>query len=182
MTKNINLMFTSYLFIATLHCAGLKSNPQFKDPNSPMVKDADPEHRFYKNRKRSSPDKLKLVKEIESYLGVPYRWGGTTREGMDCSGFVSIIYRDVLGIRLPQNAATMFRLGEYVSREELEFGDLVFFKNIESYGISHVGIFVGNHEFAHASTTKGVTISNLNESYYRRRYVGVRRVYIDNKE
>jgi cell wall-associated NlpC family hydrolase len=155
----------------------LKSNPQYKEPGSSTNTKADPERRFFKSREHQTLDEANLSKEIESYLGVPYRWGGTTREGMDCSGFVGTIYRDALDLKLPRSAKMMYRQGKYVQKEKLEFGDLVFFKNIESSGVSHVGIYVGNNEFAHASTTKGVTISNLNETYYRQRYVGARRVY-----
>jgi len=73
----------------------------------------------------------------------------------------------------------MFKRGQPVSEAQLRVGDLVFFENIESVGISHVGIYIGDSKFAHASTTRGVVVSGLDDTYYRQRYVGAKRIYHD---
>lgn len=115
--------------------------------------------------------------EIDKYMGVPYRWGGTTVRGMDCSGLVYTVYQDAVDLKLPRMAREMFRGGKYISRRQLQFGDLVFFENMGNSGVSHVGIYLGSEKFVHASTKAGVIISNLNDKYYRERYVGARRFY-----
>ena len=114
---------------------------------------------------------------VESYLGVPYQWGGTTRAGMDCSAFTRGIVRETYGIELPRTSKQMFAVGKIVANKNLKPGDIVFFKNTYSGpGVSHVGIFLGDGRFAHASASRGVTITELSHSYFSKRYVGARRV------
>lgn len=162
----------------TISCGGLKPNPQLHGGSS-----APPQRVKRESSKRADDKKVvggfegQLWNEIDKYLGVPYRWGGTTNRGMDCSGLVLTVYQNAVGVKLPRMARDMFRGGEYISRRELKIGDLVFFEKIEKSGVSHVGIYVGNAEFVHASTKAGVIVSNLNDKYYRERYVGARRVY-----
>ncbi|MBD3166686.1 NlpC/P60 family protein [bacterium] len=110
---------------------------------------------------------------INSFLGVPYLWGGNTRRGVDCSGFTRNVYREQ-GVLIPRVSRDQYRTGRAV--EDLTYGDLVFF-NKNGWGrVTHVGIYVGNGEFAHASCSRGVTVSRLNKHYYRKRYVGARRI------
>lgn len=167
-----------FLIIASMGCTGLKPNPKYNEPGSSEIeaspKRYNPSHR---SREYSSVFERELAGAIESYLGVPYRFGGATKSGMDCSGFVSTVYRQAVDLELPHRARSMFKLGRSVSRERLGFGDLVFFENIENYGVSHVGIYIGDGKFAHASTSRGVVISDFNLDYFRKRYVGARRVY-----
>lgn len=112
---------------------------------------------------------------IEGFLGTPYVWGGRTRRGTDCSGFTQSVYIEQ-GIMLPRVSREQYNVGFHVDSQNLTFGDLVFF-NKSGYGkITHVGIYVGNGRFAHASCSKGVTVSNLNKSFYRKRLAGVKRV------
>ncbi len=117
----------------------------------------------------------RLENEMDKYLGVRYRYGGTGIAGMDCSGFVSRVFYDALNISLPRSSAAQAKVGVAVSRAKLEFGDLVFFK-IRRNRISHVGIYVGDNNFVHASTKLGVIVSSLDEPYYKRRYVTARRI------
>ena len=111
------------------------------------------------------------------YLGVPYVYGGASPSGFDCSGFTMYVYNQ-LGISLPHGATPQLKYGTYVSRSELQPGDLVFFSD-GSYPASHVGIYVGDDQFIHASSSTGngycVCVSSLNTNYYSRNFVGGRR-------
>ena len=116
-----------------------------------------------------------LVETALEYRGVRYRYGGITTRGMDCSG---LVYRvlNTHGISAPHNSRALYRLGKSVARKDLEAGDLVFF-HTRGRGISHVGIYIGDGKFVHASSGKGrVRVDRLDEGYYARRYVGARRV------
>ena len=115
-----------------------------------------------------------IVDTAYSYMGVPYVWGGTTAYGFDCSGFVQTVFADN-GIYITRTANAQFEEGSYVSMENLQPGDLVFFETY-TWGASHVGIYIGNSEFIHASSGAGqVTVSSLNSGYYSARYLGARR-------
>lgn len=112
---------------------------------------------------------------IQSWLGTPYRYGGTDRRGIDCSGFARQIYLEVARVNLPHRAADQYRLGRAVTRAMLRQGDLVFFAEPRQ-GVTHVGISLGQDDFAHASTKRGVIISSLREAYYSSRFCGARRL------
>jgi cell wall-associated NlpC family hydrolase len=100
--------------------------------------------------------------------------GGNNRSGIDCSGFVRRIFKDLFNVRLPRSTALQVNTGCKVSKDQLKAGDLVFFHPPNK--IRHVGIYLGRGEFAHASTSKGVTISRLNTTYWRKAYWTARRV------
>ena len=110
---------------------------------------------------------LKLYKFIYEWIGTPYSFGGTTKRGIDCSAFAKTIYSKVFNTTILRNSRDIFSMVDPVSKDELKEGDLVFFK-IKSRSISHVGIYLGDNRFAHASSSRGVVISNLNEPYYSR--------------
>ncbi|WP_407946786.1 C40 family peptidase [Paenibacillus tarimensis] len=116
----------------------------------------------------------RLDNEISDLIGIKYKSGGSTTSGFDCSGFTSYVFRQ-FKIELPRTSAAQSKVGKKVAKENLQAGDLVFF-NTSGKGVSHVGIFVGNGKFAHSSSSKGVTISKLSDSYYVKRYMGARRV------
>lgn len=108
------------------------------------------------------------------YMGVPYIFGGSTPYGFDCSGYVQYVFAQA-GISIPRTADVQFEVGTPVSTEELLPGDLVFFETY-TYGASHVGIYVGDGDFIHASSSGGVKISSLGSSYYKTHYIGSRRI------
>ena len=118
----------------------------------------------------------KIFYPMKTYLGTPYKFGGDTRRGMDCSGFTCSVFQESFKIKLPHNASQQYRNSKHISRSELKLGDLVFFSMNQSGNIGHVGIYIGNNYFAHASTSYGVVVSGLKEKYYRSRYVGAGRV------
>jgi len=115
-----------------------------------------------------------LVRVATGFLGAPYRWGGSTVRGIDCSAFVRKIYQ-FFDVNLPRTAREQIGVGLSINRDELVEGDLVFFRTRRPIG--HVGIYVGNNEFVHASArSKVVRIDNLAEPYFQKRYVGAVRV------
>lgn len=110
---------------------------------------------------------LKLYKFIYEWIGTPYRFGGNTKNGIDCSAFTKAIYDKVFNTVIMRNSRDIFSMVNPLAKDELKEGDLVFFK-IKSKSITHVGIYLGDDRFAHASSSRGVVISNLNEPYYSR--------------
>jgi cell wall-associated NlpC family hydrolase len=116
----------------------------------------------------------RLRKVAESYLGVPYDFGGQSRSGIDCSGFVRQVFLETYGIRLPHNSSAMSRLGTEVDKEELKPGDIVFFKRFGF--IDHSGIYMGSRYFIHSSSSVGVAYSTLDAPYFRSHYALARRM------
>jgi len=125
--------------------------------------------------KWNSPDERRLfVRVVMGFLGAPYRFGGSSVRGLDCSAFVKKIYQ-FFDVELPRTAFKQARVGQQVDRESLEEGDLVFFNTRRAYG--HVGIYIGNNEFIHASSRdRYVKVESLNSPYYDRRFIKAVRV------
>lgn len=119
-------------------------------------------------------DNLRLWQYIDDWYGTHYRFGGNTKQGVDCSAFAGGLMSAVFGIGLPRMAKDQYHTGEHVSRNDLQEGDLVFFHTTRK-GVSHVGVYLANNKFVHASTNYGVVISDLNDPYYSRTFVGARR-------
>ena len=115
-----------------------------------------------------------LRQASSNWLGTPHRWGGTGRNGIDCSAFVQRIYKDALGLSLPRTTKDQVRVGLSVDRRQIQIGDLIFFRHDRNK--RHVGIYLGNDEFVHASSSRGVMVSKLHEPYWRRVYWTTRRV------
>jgi len=116
----------------------------------------------------------KILKTAAQYRGVRYVFGGTTPSGFDCSGYVQFVFARH-GIRLTRTADTQAREGKYVSRKALIPGDLVFFTTYEP-GASHVGIYAGNNKFWNATSSRGIMLSDLTDSYWGPRYYTARRI------
>lgn len=116
-----------------------------------------------------------VIATAKRYIGVPYVWGGESPSGFDCSGFTQYVLSKN-GISIPRVTTDQYRTGTAVSRSNLKVGDLVFFTTYKP-GPSHVGFYMGDGKFIHASSSKGVTISSLDSSYYSGRYIGAKRVF-----
>lgn len=116
---------------------------------------------------------MDLLAEVSLWLGTPYRYGGNTKKGTDCSGFVAQVYRKVYNKKLERSSDGQAKKNtKSVKKRNLKTGDLVFFRtNSKSKKITHVGIFLRDDHFIHASTSKGVIVSNLNENYYKKNWV-----------
>jgi cell wall-associated NlpC family hydrolase len=115
-----------------------------------------------------------LYRQYREWRGVRYRNGGLSREGVDCSGFVFVTYRDRFGIILPRSTKEQAGTGKRIKQKKLRPGDLVFFKT--GFSTRHVGIYVGQRTFLHVSEKKGVTMTSLDNRYWSRRYWQSRRV------
>lgn len=117
----------------------------------------------------------KIISQAKQYMGVPYVWGGTSPSGFDCSGFTHYVMLKN-DITIPRTTELQYNTGSWVSRSSLKPGDLVFFTTYKQ-GASHVGIYLGNNQFIHASSGAGkITISDLNNTYYAQHYIGAKRV------
>lgn len=114
----------------------------------------------------SATSNTKMYQFIYDWLGTPYRFGGNTKKGIDCSGFAKTMYDKVFNTTILRNSRDIFTMTNPLSKDELRVGDLVFFK-IKSRSITHIGVYLGNNRFAHASSSRGVVISDLDEPYYK---------------
>lgn len=119
-------------------------------------------------------ERRKVLMAAERWLGSPYRYGGSSKSGTDCSGFVRSVFQEA-GVLLPRTSREQANTGSAVATNLVQPGDLLFF-NTTGGGVSHVGISLGEEEFVHASTSHGVIVSSLQESYYKNRFLFARRV------
>lgn len=128
-----------------------------------------------------TPDQKKIVEYGRTLLGKRYNYGGDSRqEGFDCSGFTRYVYKNALNKSLPRTAKEMASSGISVTQDKLVAGDLVFF-NTMGFDYSHVGIYIGNNRFIHASTAKhAIVIGNIKNEYFAKRYNGARRILATN--
>lgn len=121
---------------------------------------------------------LRLFEFIDEWFGTPYRLGGSSRSGIDCSAFTQLLFSAIFAVNIPRTAREQYNKCSKVSRTHLRQGDLVFFNT--RGGVSHVGVYLQNNKFVHASASGGVTISDLYDPYWLRRFVGVGRLDLAN--
>ncbi len=126
-------------------------------------------------------EREKVMMEIVRYLNTPYQYGGNNMNGIDCSAFTKNVFEKSINLKLPRTAREQYSKGaKIINKNALQFGDLVFFNTTKNNFPGHVGIFLGDNLFAHASFSKGVTVSSLESSYFKTRYVGARRTILIN--
>ncbi|HAY16540.1 MAG TPA: glycoside hydrolase [Halomonas sp.] len=169
-------------------CAGSASRQDMEAPENyfsmslpgmegvtPQMSPVDPISAHLRNLQTPPPTVVRqaLLEQHQRWAGTPYRIGGTTDRGIDCSALVRNVFRDTFDVELPRSTQDQVHEGRPIDRQELQAGDLVFFRPPGRY--NHVGIYVGNGYFLHASTSKGVIISSLDNSYWQRYYWQSRR-------
>lgn len=148
---------------------GCSSSPE-TNFDQPVPTQAHSEHHLAQQKAAKSS----LLNIYQVWKGAPYRLGGTTLGGVDCSAFVQTAYKDGLGLTLPRTTLGQVEVGKEVDYSEAVIGDLVFFKTAPN--TRHVGVYLGNKQFMHASTSKGVIISRLDNPYWASKYWHFRRV------
>ena len=152
-------------------CASFQPNPKYQ------------RNRPEKTRKARSSDVPATPQEedlldmtVRLWWGTPYEWGGEhLGSGVDCSAYTQAVVQSVYGINLPRTSKEQYKTGYPVNRSQLKRGDLIFFKQAGK-GINHVGIYLENGRFTHASKSDGVTIDRMDHPYYKKRYAGARRI------
>lgn len=127
------------------------------------------------NHTQTTDKRNQIVIEAKKHLDVPYSWGGSTPNGFDCSGYVQYVLQRC-GVTVPRTTELQAQVGSYISKSNLRPGDLVFLQNTYRTGISHVGIYIGNNQMIHASSSKGVTISDITSMYYTEHYHSARQL------
>ncbi|RPD46334.1 hypothetical protein DNI29_15145 [Hymenobacter sediminis] len=117
-----------------------------------------------------------LLETVVSWLGTPYRYGSNSKSGTDCSGFVTRVFKEAYGITLQRSSRSMFSSVKHVQKDEMQTGDLVFFRRGPGQPIYHVGIYLKDGKFVHSATNGGVMVSSLNQAYYSRNFYAAGRV------
>lgn len=144
-----------------------KKPTQRPDKNGPESIPSSDLRKKYATQLKITPDQIyneKLYSCIDGWIGVKYKWGGNDKSGVDCSGFTNAVYREVYNYQLKRSAYDIIKECAEINKPDLAEGDLVFF-DISSKN-SHIGIYLANNKFVHASTSKGVMISDINEAYW----------------
>ena len=119
----------------------------------------------------------RLKKTADSYLGTKYKNGAMSRAGVDCSGFICLVFKEVSEAKLPRTSGQQWKLGRPVPLDGARPGDFVFFRGGLFGTVNHVGIYMGNNSFIHASSSSGVIYSTLDDHYYQKHFAGIRRVF-----
>ncbi len=129
----------------------------------------------------SGKEDVRFLDEIDSWLGTPYVYGGISKKGTDCSGMIMTMYKTIYNLSLNRSANDMQKDVRFIDLNKAKLGDILFFK-INGDRVSHVGLYLGNNRFIHATTNKGVIISNLSEDYYSKRYYKCGRILAMEKQ
>jgi cell wall-associated NlpC family hydrolase len=177
MLRSLRILFiygSMILLAASCKTPGKLSNTN----RSNNTAGADSFYTTYSNKlsiKLSGKEDKRLIKEVGEWLGTPYKYGGAGLTGTDCSGFTFSVFKTVYNISLYRSSADQVKNTESVSRNDLRCGDLVFFK-ISGDKVSHVGLYIADNKFIHASTKRGVVVNDLSEDYYTKHYLSSGRV------
>jgi len=123
-----------------------------------------------------SKDRDEVMYKVIEYLNTPYLWGGTSKRGIDCSGFVQAVMFQALGVALPRTSYEQSNVGVDIAREDLKFGDLLFFDTRGRGRVSHVAIYLGDGYFVHSGSKTGVAVASLDSEFYSRVFLKAKRV------
>lgn len=181
MKVNLLLKFVFAITIALIisSCASsvrFTSDKSLAGKSSKTEKVEKTEKKDSKNKNKDIPNDAfseKIIKVAESWLGTPYRYGGETRNGVDCSGFVLQVYT-ALGVQIPRTSNLQYDFVKKVDFDDKKTGDLIFFS--KNNKINHVGIYIGSGEMIHASSSSGVVKQSINDAYFEDKIAGIGRV------
>jgi cell wall-associated NlpC family hydrolase len=149
-------------------------NSQVTTPDIESISRLQAKYAMLLNVEVESIKNIPLYSFINEWYGSPYQMGGLEKNGIDCSGFSCTLLRKVFLVNPPRTAKEQYELSDHVSKDKLKEGDLVFFNTFG--GVSHVGVYLSNGHFVHASTNYGVIISTLDEGYYKQKFIGGGRI------
>lgn len=169
MTKQRKSIFIALCAALLLSSCGTLRDTPIRSEAERMGRDEARLHERRLGMPLTGKENPELIREVSSWLGTPYRYGGSTKAGADCSGFVWAVYRNVYQMTIPRTTSSMLAQSRRVSQRRLREGDLVFFRT-RGFKVNHVGIYLGNGHFIHASTSRGVIVNELNEDFYSRRF------------
>ncbi|MCC6287230.1 MAG: C40 family peptidase [Chitinophagaceae bacterium] len=153
----------------------------FNTKNEPEIKDAALRKKYAEYLEVDSGDikNIKLYRFIDEWINTPYLMGGNSKQGIDCSAFVQRLYNSVYQVNVPRTSVTQFfhnNVEPFGGKQYLTEGDLVFFKTIKGTTVSHVGFYLANNYFVHASSSYGVSIARLDSPYWKSKYVACGRI------
>ena len=171
----MRFLILCFIGLFLVSCGASKKNTSSK-PGATTVKEKPIKK---PNLSDTSPSVENIIETSQQFLGTPYKFGGTTAKGMDCSGLIHTAFKEE-GIALPRISRDIAKKGEKIKFQQIQKGDLLFFKTEKSNSINHVGLVVellaGKIYFIHSSTSRGVIISSLDERYWFQSFVEARRV------
>lgn len=170
-TRNLLLIATASFFLAG--CAGFQSYEAGSGPSATAAVTGQTESKPSATSTNNSDVTRQLQQVYQRYQGTPYRYGGTTQAGFDCSGFIVTAYREGLNRSLPRTTEMMLSQGQFVRRDQLREGDIVFFRIGGKE--QHAGIYLGDDRFIHSASSVGVSESSLGNAYWQQRYSQARR-------
>ncbi|MHA7846529.1 NlpC/P60 family protein [Serratia sp. D1N4] len=166
-------IFTPLIFVLTslfTFSAAASTSTKSDFFNSSFARESNPAKSGHNDTQRLK----KILTHYDEWEGVSYKFGGNSRKGIDCSAYMQRIFADEFSLSLPRSSHEQSKLGSHVAKDDLATGDLVFFKT--SARERHVGVYIGDGKFLHASTKVGVTVSELDNQYWKTKYVQARRL------
>lgn len=164
------------LLIFFSSCSTSRKITNDKPHNKPVTHENNKTKSFYNTYSEKLNINLKgnenknLILFIDKWIGTPYKYGGNTLSGTDCSGLISTLYMDVYKKKIGRTAKSIYDETSPINKDNLKDGDFVFFKTEKSKEINHVGVYISNDKFIHATIKKGVMIDDLNQEYYKKCY------------
>jgi cell wall-associated NlpC family hydrolase len=177
MLARLLIIFTTLFMVGSSCSHSRKSGGIPPSPQPPATFPTDPDLTIRLGQPVPKGANPKLVNSAAGWLGAPYQYGGSDTRGVDCSGLINSIFPQVYGITVPRSTVELFAIAAPISSNELKEGDLVFF-TIDTQKPGHSGIYLWHNKFLHASTSKGVIISSLTESYWKKYFTGAGRINI----